>query len=238
MNQHSFVKERLTYYEEQGLVPGNPDDGDWQEAHYPEPRGVGKEVVWMLYNDHQQQGLYQSEEYGRPCFFNADVKTFLDNNWCSNWFELYDLYDKWSGHNGRVTGPTSGKSNITKIPKEVLVANGKANAVALNDHENTKKQQKANGKATVASMNDHVNTRKSRVVNGKSFAAANLRPHCSANGKSNAGANLLPNCSDNAKAVNNQKWQCLVTGYVSNPGGLSTYQKARGIDTNLRVKLP
>ena len=40
-----------------------------------------------------------------------------------------------------------------------------------------------------------------------------------------------------AKKTNSQRWQCLVTGYVSNSGGLSCYQKKRGIDTNLRVQI-
>ena len=34
-----------------------------------------------------------------------------------------------------------------------------------------------------------------------------------------------------------QKWQCLVTGHISTPAGLSNYQKVRGIDTKLRVKI-
>lgn len=34
--------------------------------------------------------------------------------------------------------------------------------------------------------------------------------------------------------INAQRWRCLVTGHISNSGGLSTYQKARGIDTSLR----
>jgi hypothetical protein len=40
-----------------------------------------------------------------------------------------------------------------------------------------------------------------------------------------------------AKAVNAQKWQCLVTGYVSTPAGLSRYQKARGIDISERKRI-
>jgi general stress protein YciG len=35
-----------------------------------------------------------------------------------------------------------------------------------------------------------------------------------------------------AKTTNSQKWMCLETGYISNSGGLSSYQKARGIDTS------
>lgn len=40
-----------------------------------------------------------------------------------------------------------------------------------------------------------------------------------------------------AKEVNSQKWQCLKTGYISNSGGLSVYQKKRGIDTSNRIRL-
>ena len=37
--------------------------------------------------------------------------------------------------------------------------------------------------------------------------------------------------------TNSQKWKCLVTGTVSTAGPLSRFQKARGIDTSLRVKV-
>ena len=37
--------------------------------------------------------------------------------------------------------------------------------------------------------------------------------------------------------TNAQQYQCLVTGHISTPGPLSHYQRARGIDTKLRVKL-
>ncbi len=39
------------------------------------------------------------------------------------------------------------------------------------------------------------------------------------------------------KVAGNQKWICEETGFVSNAGGLSKYQKARGIDTSKRVRI-
>ena len=44
----------------------------------------------------------------------------------------------------------------------------------------------------------------------------------------------------NGKTTTSQRWKCLVTGYISSPGGLSNYQKALGIDykdKSLRVKI-
>lgn len=45
-------------------------------------------------------------------------------------------------------------------------------------------------------------------------------------------ANIPPD-----RRSNNQKWQCTETGYVTSPGGLSRYQKKRGIDTSKRIRL-
>jgi hypothetical protein len=43
--------------------------------------------------------------------------------------------------------------------------------------------------------------------------------------------------SEIAKKVNTQRWMCLETGYISTPGALGRYQKARGIDTTKRVRI-
>jgi hypothetical protein len=40
-----------------------------------------------------------------------------------------------------------------------------------------------------------------------------------------------------SKTTNSQKWMCLETGHISNSGGLSKYQKARGIDTSKRKRI-
>jgi hypothetical protein len=39
------------------------------------------------------------------------------------------------------------------------------------------------------------------------------------------------------KVTNSQKWMCEETGYISTPGGLSQYQRARGIDTSKRKRI-
>ena len=40
-----------------------------------------------------------------------------------------------------------------------------------------------------------------------------------------------------AKKQHKQQWKCLITGHISSPCGLSSYQKARGIDKSMRVRL-
>jgi len=43
--------------------------------------------------------------------------------------------------------------------------------------------------------------------------------------------------SEGCKKTNAQKWMCLETGFISNPGNLSQYQRRRGIDTSKRKRL-
>jgi hypothetical protein len=40
-----------------------------------------------------------------------------------------------------------------------------------------------------------------------------------------------------ATMVNSQRWKCTVTGHVSTPGALTTFQKNRGIDTSNRIRI-
>jgi hypothetical protein len=40
-----------------------------------------------------------------------------------------------------------------------------------------------------------------------------------------------------SRNTNSQKWECTVTGFVSTPGPLSRYQKARGIDPSNRIQI-
>jgi hypothetical protein len=43
--------------------------------------------------------------------------------------------------------------------------------------------------------------------------------------------------SVSAKKAASQKWICLETGHISNAGGLTSYQRARGIDTSKRKRI-
>jgi hypothetical protein len=42
---------------------------------------------------------------------------------------------------------------------------------------------------------------------------------------------------NNMKNLNKQKWKCTETGFVSNSGALTNYQKAKNIDTSKRVRI-
>jgi len=82
-----------------------------------------------------------------------------------------------------------------------------------------------------------------RELENKTGIYANL----SENGKKGAEVNRKNNTglwgftseyrSEITKKTNLQKWKCTITGYVSNAGGLSNYQKHKGIDTSNRIRI-
>ena len=138
----------------------------------------------------------------------------------ATWGSKYSLNEHTGGRFSeeicRTNGKSTGASNLAKIPREVLVANGKANM--------TPERARKHGKETT-----ETNLLPNCSKNGKSTGPGNGRATGPANGRANGPAN--------ARAVASQRWQCLLTGFVANPGNLYQYQRARGIDTSLRVRL-
>ena len=43
--------------------------------------------------------------------------------------------------------------------------------------------------------------------------------------------------SAHTRRINSQKWQCTITGFITNSGALTGYQRARNIDTSNRIRL-
>ena len=40
-----------------------------------------------------------------------------------------------------------------------------------------------------------------------------------------------------ARKLNTQRWECLETGFITNPGALTRYQRKRNIDTSKRIRI-
>ena len=190
------------------IIPGDPNEGLWQDAHYPAPDPEGDTTIPMLFDDHQQQGLYQSEEYGRCCFWNGDTKQFLTHGpFVPNWFELWDLYDKWSGDCGR--------KHVKKLHEE---RNEEGKSILAVNAANKSHEKKDEEGKSIRALEMNKKLHEERNEEGKSILAVK-----------------------NAKKMNVQQWQNTHPDwppFVANPGALSRWQKARGIPTEFRVRLP
>lgn len=211
-SQKEYVEDCLNYYSRNDIRPGDPSEGFWNNAHYPAPKGFGDETIPLLFEHHQVQGLLQSEEYGKCCFWVGDAKDFLVNGpFVEDWFYLWDLYEKWSSARAK---EAVAKAHSCKDPsgKSLLgVKNGKKASVRMNQVLHSKKDSL--GRSVVG-------------------VKASLRLHSErdSSGKSIRGKNLAQN-------TNKQQWMCTVTGYIANPGALTNYQRAKGIDKKKRVRV-
>jgi len=115
----------------------------------------------------------------------------------------------------------------------VCSSNGRKSIGLMLEHPNTKEGRSKSGRMNVGTMNSHPNTIANRAEQGKSnVPLMNAHPNTKASrsklGKKNVGF------------MNSQRWMNTDPNHppkVSSPGALTLWQKARGIDTSLRVKI-
>ena len=88
LSQKEFVEGCYNWYREADLQPGNPEDGQWDEAHYPVPKCKdGTETILLLKEHHAVQGVIQSEELQWRCIWGWEEK-YLEG-------EYLELFNKW-----------------------------------------------------------------------------------------------------------------------------------------------
>jgi hypothetical protein len=99
ITQQEFVADCYLNYAIEGLEPGNPEHGEWEQAHYPLPRSLGDNWVWLLKEHHAVQGVLQSIELQRPCIFSWERQYLL-----GEWEWLVEHFDYWQAEKGKVCG--------------------------------------------------------------------------------------------------------------------------------------
>ena len=118
-----------------------------------------------------------------------------------------------------------------KVSLDVCRKTGRRNyELGLGIHAQTKKERIENGKRGYE--NGLANfSKEERIENGKKSGQ-----RCYELG---VGIHALTKEEriENGKKTSSQVWECTVTGYRSTPAGLSSYQKARGIDTKNRRRI-
>ena len=116
-----FALECIARYAREGLdvKEGGVHDGYPDEfAHCPKPRPKGQKWrlagdlgYWLTFYDHQKQGLLQSVDEGRKCYFTQEVYVYL-NTMPPGHEELRVIYDEFNkipedqkrGHSQRMSG--------------------------------------------------------------------------------------------------------------------------------------
>jgi hypothetical protein len=242
MDQHQFVQEAYKYYAENLYEPGNPEDGIWEECHYPVPKCKGGTLIILLLKQHHAiQGVLQSEEYNHPCIYGWE-KPHLPKEYLSLWAKWMakkaeaamnyinnlprEVKSEW-GLKGSLAQSREGKSKGGKAAIGSLSAEQKRERASHMQNLSPEKKKAAVEKATKTNLQNNPNhfhdmARKARDSETHEVKAARA--------KAIPKEAILRACA----IINSRKFRCTVTGHVSTAGPLSRYQKARGIDTSNR----
>ena len=89
-----FALACRAYYDEEGLIV---DSSNGQFAHSPQTRKECDTGYYLLWGHHQHQGLLQSKDLDKCCFFWPDTINWLRecDYFPENYFELWDIYEKY-----------------------------------------------------------------------------------------------------------------------------------------------
>ena len=229
-----FALECRAHYDEIGLVV---DERNGQFAHCPYPEGMGESGYYLLFEHHQQQGILQSKDVNKCCFFVGHAKQWLIQ--CdpipANYFDLWDIFDEYSkeslkkvhsikNENGK---SVSAVKHCTELHAE-RDENGKSiRGLKLAEKTNSLKDE--HGKSVIASTAGK-NSHKEKDESGKSVRALehNVKLH---EEKDEFGRSLV------VMKVNNQIWESTIDGFRSNAGGVAIHNRAKGWDPKDRVRV-
>jgi hypothetical protein len=124
LSNEVFARACRAYYEEQGFIV---DHTNGEFAHCPQPERYGSSGYYLLWEHHQHQGLLQSQDIGECCFFAGDAKKWLleCNYFPSDFFTLWDIYEKYSKIHQSVAGK-KGAKRMNEIIHSEKDENGKS----------------------------------------------------------------------------------------------------------------
>ncbi len=109
LTRQAWLEGVLAYYKENDITPGDPNEGQWENAHAPMPECLGgEETTPLLHEHHIIHDLLQSEEFRQRCFYTKATQVVLRSNWFRKlpWdlqSDCWESYREWSGEVGRRT---------------------------------------------------------------------------------------------------------------------------------------
>lgn len=123
-SHRTYVENLLKYYQENDIRLGDPNEGEWEDAHYPVPKRLGGcQTVALLREHHAIQGVLQSEEFECACVSPRYDRYLRGTEW-------EDLYLKWiketGAEGGRVGGASAWKMRGLKHIEAAVAARSKA----------------------------------------------------------------------------------------------------------------
>jgi len=235
LNQHEWVKKCLEKYHREKLPSGET----WELAHYPTPLCLGgTETILLWSRDHTVQGVLQSEEFDHPCVCwkasdsdRRNIEVFYPEylSLLEKWF--FELRSRAGKIGAKVTAERGGGwRNLSLEERREL---GRKAGLCVS-HETQVKGGKIAGRKTFDEKTGvHGRTHEQIRKDGRKGALKNIEERTGRYSPEN----LSKGGKLGGKATSSRRFKCLETGHISTPAGLANYQRARNIDTNLRIEI-
>jgi hypothetical protein len=237
-----FALACRAHYEEQGLIV---DETNGEFAHCPYPQGMGDSGYYLLHGHHQHQGILQSKDVGKCCFFVGHAKRWLRecDYFPDDYFELWSIYDQYSGENGR------------KVSSSFMLE--KVGIFDPSFEEKIQKVRVRTGKLAVVNKTGiHNPDNKNIVLEASKYALENsvgiydplnedkVQENRKRNGE-NAFTNKTGVFSEEyqekhvevGRQSGSQRWVSTVDGYESNAPRVASHNRRNGWDPNARVRI-
>lgn len=204
---------------------------DYTDKGYEECRRVEDRLIKPVLNDKWCLNEVCGGYYSLSCRSKNGKKGGKVN--ARNRTGVCGLSEQERIEHGRKGGKISGRKTYENKTGIFSLTEEERKQASHKGGKNGSKHNKENKKAIFALTKEQLsaNGKKGGVISGKKQYELGIGLH----GKSKEERKQY--ASNAGKVGANIKWKCTETGYISNAGGLSSYQNKRGIDTTKRVKL-
>ena len=222
-------------------------------AHSPLTRKECDTGYYLLHDDHQHQGLLQSRDLNKCCFFAAHVKAWLKgcDPFPPDFFGLWGIYEKYAKENAEKLHKERDKSGRSAFAmklhaekdesgRSILAVKGaEALYASLTPEQRSEKARKA-----VQALNESL-TASERKENGRKGAEAvnsALTPEQRSEKSRKINASMTLEQKRNrgkkgGKSSSLQVWQSTIDGFQGRACNVAMHNKANGWDPAARVRV-
>lgn len=240
---------KITFEEVPYYYYGSKKEKYYNQEYWGSP--ITNKWCWEFYTPKKQilEIFDYTDEGYRECRTVEDrlIKPVLNDPWCLNEHCGGKISLEINRKTGKIMGNIYGNKNkelkkgIFSYDTEKIKENGKKGGIQTKLNKSgifslTKEQRQENSRK---SLEKHKNNKTGIYSLSLEERIKNSKKGDIKNKENGTGIYSIPKekLQECAKKTNSQKWKCTETGFITSPGSLSRYQKARGIDVSKRIRL-
>ena len=254
LSNEIFALACRAYYDEEGLIV---DATNGQFAHSPLTRKECDTGYYLLWGHHQHQGLLQSKDLDKCCFFPGHALKWLRecDYFPEGYFELWDIYEKYvsvlvmKAHEekdelGRSVRGVEGAERLNKEKDDLgRSVQGVKNAERLHEEKDelgrsvnavrggtAAHQEKDDLGRSVLAMELNKTLHEEKDDLGRSVHAVKAATAAHEE-KDDLGRSVT------AMKTVGQVWESTIDGFRSHSGGVAIHNQANGWDPAARVRI-